>query len=511
MKKLLCVLISVMMLTGIFTSLPAASSAATKNKAAVSLKKKSAKLKITEKDGKAKFGSTTIKIKAAKCVKIKKTTFKSLDTKIAKVNKSGKVTAKSRGTAKIAVKVKYTQSKKTKTQTLTFKAKVYDKRGEAEFLKKLSKFSNKLYAMSAANEEGNYVMSPASIYMALAMIYYIGDKDVRAEVKEFVNMKASDLARTGELFESLTKKYTYNDWESQEEKVIGQVNLSNSIWLNEGEKVNQNMVKELAEKLFCEAKSAPFKSNNKEANKQLREFIKEKTNGLIDQDFGLSTDTLAALVNTLYFKDLWEYGGRLNEVKKNFTAADGTKSKIKFLEGNYLPGQVRETETSQYFYAQTGNKYKVKFILPKDGYTLKDAMSADNLEAVNAQTAFEPIDTKGAKHFTRCIFPKFKIESDTPLKQIISDNKYLSKTFSAFNSKLTDKELFISDIKHKAVLDVNREGIEGAAVTIAVACATSMPPQEVKIYHDFVLNSSFGFIITDPDDVVLFEGQVTNP
>ena len=46
-------------------------------------------------------------------VKIKKTTFKSLNTKVAKVSKKGKVTAKSRGTSNISVKVKYTKNKKT--------------------------------------------------------------------------------------------------------------------------------------------------------------------------------------------------------------------------------------------------------------------------------------------------------------------------------------------------------------------------------------------------------------
>jgi serine protease inhibitor len=58
------------------------------------------------------------------------------------------------------------------------------------------------------------------------------------------------------------------------------------------------------------------------------------------------------------------------------------------------------------------------------------------------------------------------------------------------------------------VLDVNKKGIEGAAVTIAIACASSIHVNK-KVYHDFTLDKNFGYILTDSNDVVLFEGQVT--
>ena len=498
------------MLSGIFASLPLSTSAASKKAKAVSLKKSSATLKITKKNGKTKYGTTSIKVKKAKGVKIKKTTFKSLNTKVAKVSKKGKVTAKSRGTVNISVKVKYTKNKKTATKNLTFKVKVTDNRKkDPSFRGKLSAFSNKLYTISAENQKGNYVMSPASIYMAMAMLYYVGDDDVKKEIEELAEMNSDDFSQTGELYDSLTKEYTTQDWETGEKKVTGKVSISNSIWLNDSEKFNLDMVKKLAETLYCESKTAPFSTDNQAANNQLREFIKEKTNGLIDRDFELSADTLASLVNTLYFKDNWE--DSLNTKKMDFTGSDGKTAKREFLIGEYIKGQVQENDVCEYFYARTDHGYKMKLILPKDGYTLKDAMTADNLNEINTQTEFGDVDANGREHRTRCLFPKFKIDADTPLKEILSKNKYLSKTFEAFDSELTDKPLLVSDIKHTAVLDVNKDGIEGAAVTIMIMEAASIASPEQIVYHDFVLNKGFGFILTDPEDVVLFEGQITDP
>ena len=137
-------------------------------------------------------------------------------------------------------------------------------------------------------------------------------------------------------------------------------------------------------------------------------------------------------------------------------------------------------------------------------------MTAENLNAVNSQTDFK--DTEGlTEHKTRCIFPSFKIESETPLKDILAKNGALPHAFTSYFSPLSDKELCVSEIKHKVVLDVSKTGVEGAAVTIIASKANSIAPTKQIVYHDFLIDKGFGFIVTDPSDVVLFEGKVTNP
>lgn len=500
MKKFLCVLISAVMICGIFTSMSSSVFAAKKK--AVRLKKSSAVISITQDNGKEKCGSVKIKLKKLKGVKIKKTTYKSSNKDVAKVDKKGKVTAVKKGSATITVKVKYTYKKKTAKRNLKFKVKVKNLSG---FLKRLTAFSNKLYNMSVKSESKNYTMSPVSVYMALSMLYYTADNNVKSEIKELCDMKDSDFAEAGKLFNKLNKEYKTFDG-----KIAAQLKLTNSIWFEKSEKFNTDEMSKLEKELYCKAFETSFKNDNMAANKEIREFIKKQTNGLIDQDFGLSRETILALINTLYFKDIWEKGIDLSTEKREFKTSKSTK-KLDFLIGHYCEGRVQQTDTSEYFFTTTEHGYKIKFVLPKKGSTLSEAMAPENLNKVNncIDYQFKDGDTE---HYTRCIFPSFKIESETPLAEIFKDNNYLQNAFYEFSSPLTQDPLCVSDIKHNTVIDVNKKGVEGAAVTIiSLEKASAMIDHIKRVYHDFVLDKNFGFIITDPNGVTLFEGQVTNP
>lgn len=500
MKKTISIILSIIMTVGAI-ALPVSTSAATSR---VKLKSSEAALRLTSRDGKTVRGNTRIRVTAQKGVKLKKLSYKSSDASVAVVRTNGRVVAKKQGSAKITVSVRFTYNKKSYTRKLGFRVKVTDRRRDD----KLAAFSNKLYALCAQSEKGNYTMSPLSVYFALAMLYETGDAQVKSEILALTEMSDSDIAKTGEIFKKLCKSYT--DFEGKE---IAKLSLTNSIWYDDSENPNEKAVKSLEDKLSCTLHKTPFSTDNRKANKEIREFIKKETNGMIDRDFALSPSTLYALINTLYFKDVWDMESRngLSTEKRAFKTADGTK-KVDFLEGEYLDGRVQETDEAQYFYAQTAHGYKVKFVLPKSGHTLKEAMNPDSLTEINAKSDFKPVDANGTKHYTRCIFPKFKIESETPLKQILEKNANLSQAFTGFDSPLTDSTpLKVSDIKHHTVLDVNEKGVEGAAVTVIAMEAAAAPDFTPKKFHDFVLNRAFGFIVTTPDDVVMFAGQVKNP
>lgn len=645
MKKIISVLLSAVMVAGIFTSLPVNSFAAKKKAKPVSLKKTSVTLKISEKNGKKVYGTTKIKVKKAKGVKIKKTTYKSLNKGIAKVSKKGKVTAKAHGNTKIKVKVKYKYKKRSYKKTLTLKVKVkstitkmsytsetpaasteeqttaappseanpiettepventtakveptapsedktepdetssekpaatepttaevtnapdetiekdtepfsvqpYTRATDAiieieettesatnsnvepksralntvdlpdgseagsfkdeNFIKKLTNFSDKLYNMASKDEDGNYTISPVSVYMALAMLYEVGDDGVKSDIKELAEMDENDINKTGALFKSLINKITVSNFNGDID--VGKVDLTNSIWIDDNETADEQTLKTLAEKLYCYAFEAPFKNDNQAANSAIRKFIKEQTNGLIDKDFDINETTVFSLINTLYFKDVWSLEDELSTKDDYFVTDNGIK-KCEFIKGKYLPGKIQETESCYYFYTTTEAGYKVKLILPKDGYTLAQAMSKDNLNTVNSDKDFDIVDDQKTSHSTRCVFPSFKVESDTPFDKVFLENNALNNAFSLFYSPLfKDRPFQVSEIKHSAVVDANKKGVEGAAVTIISAKEDSAPIDENPVmYHTLTLNRNFGFIITDPSDVILFEGQVKDP
>jgi serine protease inhibitor len=77
-------------------------------------------------------------------------------------------------------------------------------------------------------------------------------------------------------------------------------------------------------------------------------------------------------------------------------------------------------------------------------------------------------------------------------------------------SNIIDETVACDGVVHKCELKVNRKGIEGAAVTYIPLCGAVGPGQYKDVYHDFIVDRAFGFIITDNYGVVLFCGVVNN-
>lgn len=103
--------------------------------------------------------------------------------------------------------------------------------------------------------------------------------------------------------------------------------------------------------------------------------------------------------------------------------------------------------------------------------------------------------------------PRFKIESDLDLRTVF---EFLGAT-DVFNqgsanlTKMSDEELHVSHVFHKAIIEVNEVGTVAAAVTVA-ELNFRITPQE------FLFNKPFGFLITDrTTNALLFGGQVRMP
>ena len=162
----------------------------------------------------------------------------------------------------------------------------------------------------------NFAVSPVSVYMALSLAAQSAAHQTREEILSALNVSYEELSSgAGYLYRSLNRDF-----------ISGKVRLSNSVWVDEGTQVRQECLDTLAEQFFCSSFSADFAHNNQAANDAVRYFVKEQTNGLIDKDFQLTSDTYFALINALYLKDSWNTDGRdlsLTADDLTFTGEDG--------------------------------------------------------------------------------------------------------------------------------------------------------------------------------------------
>ena len=381
------------------------------------------------------------------------------------------------------------------------------------FQQKTKDFSAKFTesAYKAYEKEDNFAVSPISVFMALSLASECANGQTREELLSALGVSYEELqANFSILYRSLCTS------QENEGKRANVVDISNSIWVNKDTPVKEACIDNLSNFYYTYSYSADFQNDNENANKAVRGFVKDKTRGLIDKNFQLSEDTLFALINTLYLKTIWNTEGEdlsFTQEPYAFTQADGTVKNQNLLQGYYERGRVFEAETYSTFYTSAVGGYKIKFMLPKDGYSVSDIFTKENIAEANSVTDYGAYsEDYTVEHYTRCFFPVYKCKYDEELKVILQKDFGVENFFvpdACDFSTLTEKRCYCSKVNHVVDLTVNEKGIEGAAVTVIGMDATSCPPLET-VYYDFVLDRAFGFVITNGSDIPLFTGVVNN-
>ncbi|MDE7076466.1 MAG: hypothetical protein K2O62_04005 [Clostridia bacterium] len=409
-----------------------------------------------------------------------------------------------------------------KPQTATpLKYEELENDGFIKFRDKTDRFAAKFAAAAydGYESEDNFAVSPVSVYMALSLAAECANGDTRNELLSALGVSYEELQTNFPvLYRSLQAERKY------EGKITSMLNLTNSLWVNDGTTVNQPCIDRLSNVYYAYSYSADFKNANQDANDAIRSFVKEQTKGLIDKDFQLSDETLFTLINTLYLKTVWGTNGSdlpFTQEDYAFTAKDGTVTNKKLLRGNYESGKVKEADKYSTFYTSTSDGYKIKFILPKDGYTVDDVFTEQTIAEVNAITNYGGYDSENnISYETRCIFPEYKCGYDDDIIKVLKNNFGVKKFFidpglnpdgCDFSTLSESNECYCKIIRHVTDLTVDKTGVEGAAVTvIGMDAATAVGPDVTFIRSDFVLNKAFGFVLTDWYNTTLFSGVVNN-
>lgn len=374
--------------------------------------------------------------------------------------------------------------------------------------------TSKIYNSLDKSVQQNDCISPVSIYMALAMAAECADNNTRQELLNALGLTYEEISTyTTYLYSLLNREFTSED-DNFQKIVVGEEILKNSIWIDELVELKETGLNSLADKYHTDSYHVPFFTDNKLANNLLRKYVYDNTKGLIDSDFKLGVETLFALVNTFYLKDIWSsFGDELQYAKGNydFVNNDGSITNTQLLQGYYYEGQLYEEESFSHFYTQTQGGFKLKFIVPKDNYTLDDVFTYENIIKVNNMRNYNAIDDINMiQHNTRVIFPEFEASFDEDIAGVLKEDFNIKDLFdidSCDMSNVTDADLYCASVIHQTKLKVDKVGIEGAAVTIVQMAGESGPIYE-NVFHDFVIDRAFGFVLTDNFNIPLFSGVV---
>lgn len=384
------------------------------------------------------------------------------------------------------------------------------------FNQKLNEFSAKFtHAIYENEQNSNFVVSPVSVFSAMAIAVECASGQTRQELLDALGVDYDTLCRNFDLLYSRLNKSKKDD----KGKISSELTFSNSVWLDKHILYNPNILPKLEQTFYAYSYWADFKYDNQVANQDVSTFIKNATKGIIDAEYDFSPETLALLINTLYLKDNWDVDGNdlpFTPDEKTFLQNDGVRVTEKFLRAYYNYGRAYHEDTFSFFFTTTDNGYKIKFVVPKDGYSISQVWTEQNIAKINLISNFNPVDNqKRERYYTRCLFPEFEAEFDEDIKKVLKEKLGISNLFNSYAcdfSNLAIEPIFCSKVFHTAKLKVDKKGIEGAAVTIFGMDGTAGPGEDpyTNKYFDFLVDRAFGFIVTDSYNIPLFSGVINS-
>ena len=391
----------------------------------------------------------------------------------------------------------------TAEQAIATLVRVYENVGKSETSDTADlTFADKLNAQMPADK--NYMFSPLSVKMALALAANGAEGDTKNEILNTLGIK--NLDEFNALSKDLIKRYSKTD--------VLCLNIANSIWINK-DKTKQNFSNDF-KSLATEYYNADVKTvDNKNAAGDINAWVKDKTNGKIPQIIDNADNFWAMLINAIYFKGAWENEFSTYLTKPDeFTNADGTKTQTDFMnKTSWIP--YAETKSAKII--ELPYKNRVDKFSDSGEYIGTD--SFDDIDvSMYLMLADSGINTEQELHvaingksfertYTKLSMPKFKIEysdrlNDT-LKNIGIQTAFNTKT-ARFEKMFDSGNMWFTDTIHKTFISVDEKGTEAAAVTAIGMAGASLPPEPIELKF----NKPFYFAIRDnTSGEILFMGR----
>lgn len=356
------------------------------------------------------------------------------------------------------------------------------------------------------SEDGNLILSPFSISLALAMTYAGARGETEAQMADVLNFGAQE--QTHRAFNALDLALEDTGIVLDTDQEPMQLNTANSVWAEQTFTFLPDFLDTLSVNYGAGIHLLDFMNNPDPARKEINAWVsdetEEKINDLLPPG-SLNSDTKMVLVNAIYFKADWldpfdaedTYDGQFNLL-------DGSQVTVPLMgQEMYIPFATRDGYAiAELPYA--GGSAAMTIILPDAG----------RFEEVEAQLSYEMLQEALGSMMTDSVIvrlPKFNYESAFMMGGTLSKIG-MPIAFDAnradFSGMTDQQDLFIAEVIHKAYVAVDEKGTEAAAATaVIMEGATAM-----MVENEFIVDRPFIYLIRDVESgQVLFIGRVLNP
>ena len=158
--------------------------------------------------------------------------------------------------------------------------------------------------------------------------------------------------------------------------------------------------------------------------------------------------------------------------------------------------------------------FRITFLVPKDGVSLSEVMTAQNIAEVSSKKDWNATDEENRiRYYTRCLFPEFEGDYAGDVSPVLKEEFGVEKLFDRKQSDLSaltgmTSGVYCTEAQHIAKLKVDKKGIEGAAVFVLPGAGEAGPDEYETVYEDFLVDRAFGFVLADSSGTTLFAGVI---
>jgi len=357
---------------------------------------------------------------------------------------------------------------------------------------------------------GNLFFSPYSISSALAMTYAGAEGKTAEEMAAVFHFLMEEdklhpaFNALDQYLKDLAKQEVPNDVGE-----VFQLNIANAIWGQKDFHFESNYLDTLAANYGAGLRLLDYVQEPEESrliiNAWVSDQTKERIQDLIPQG-AIDSDTRLVLSNAIYFKATWlePFEESLTE-DRIFHGLDSEDFFVPMMSLSsdvsfpYYQGDGFQAVDLPYLSGQTS----MLVLVPDQGnfYEFEAGLNMALLNQAIGELTYRPMYLS---------FPKFEFESEIGLAQTLAEMG-MPTAFSDgadFSGMTNTKDLFISDVFHKAFVSVDEEGTEAAAATAVVMKMTAAPENPLRLNVD----RPFLFLIRDHQtNSILFLGRVVEP
>ncbi len=355
-------------------------------------------------------------------------------------------------------------------------------------------FGSHLY-QQLRTDEGNVFFSPYSISEAMGMVYAGSGGNTSTEIAKALNF-SQDTKTLGPQMQELRRQLM-----AQVNQKDNKLNIANALCVT-----GKSPLQSYQDTVRQQYDGKIFSGGLEEING----WVKKKTEGNIEKILEeLSQDSACVLLNAVYFKGNWKTSFEAkNTHKADFHIPSGKTAQVDMMgrEGSYKVLRDKGMITVELPYQTSAS---MVLIMPEkaDGMkALEESLNQDTIQTLC-------IDLQGAKDTKANLFlPKFKLATSYDLVKPMNQLGMVD----AFDKKADFKVMYgetpvkISQIKHKATLEVDEMGSVASAVTAveinALSADIGEPLPQIRFDRPFLV-----LIRENTTGTNLFMGRINNP